>query len=277
MSNVKPEDVKMSKVQPEEVKTNLFAESLKTHFPGCYEFSHFFRATSQFIRHKGFSRDNTLTLVGKCRDEVAQPAGEILEFIWGNTFDLTSLAGMVLCGKTGIRAAISHAPVRDNTERYLFFCGPHIAIHKNGSLGPMHRHGRQIDSHACGSLLGILSEIQAGNLESAEDPDDIEQVHTKRQLLKHIKPDQKVDLVDLTKIAHNCIYENLTRVVHATLKDSTKTIQHIFVSYIIIHGPFGTNYIWLGNCAGFGVDKKERCDLKADLTNHLNESKPISL
>ena len=53
---------------------------------------------------------------------------------WAHHFDIGALAGFVLCGKTGFKAAFAHSPVEDGKERYVFWVAPHIGTNRRKSL-----------------------------------------------------------------------------------------------------------------------------------------------
>jgi len=54
--------------------------------------------------------------------------------MWGEAFNLSSLAGMFFAGKTGLAAAMHHAPIVDGKERYVFYALPHIAVDADGKV-----------------------------------------------------------------------------------------------------------------------------------------------
>ena len=101
-----------------------------------------------------------------CRDEITRPFVDAADQLWGNSFSIASLAGMVMCGKTGFAAGLSHAPTeglgKDGLEKYVFIVGPHIAISSDGEIGKVMRVGRPNISTACGAVLAFQAELTGG-------------------------------------------------------------------------------------------------------------------
>jgi len=161
---------------------------------------------------------------------------------------------MVFCGKTGLQAAMAHAPQEDGIERYLFFCGPHIAISANGEVGGVFREGREKISHACGALMSFLEELESGHVKVLEDIDDIEMILTKQHLMPYLKYGEVPTLPQLTKYAHACIDTMVEKTLKSALAPTTRA-NYAIVSYILIHGPNSTNYVWVGNMRA-SIEKK---------------------
>ena len=67
-------------------------------------------AIQHVLRPWGFNETSTIALVAQCRDEIAKPFVEAIDANWLGSFNISSLAGSVLCGKVGFGAAIHHAP-----------------------------------------------------------------------------------------------------------------------------------------------------------------------
>ena len=123
-------------------KTHLQRRRLSQHSLAAYEarlFRSFPNAAQQdrtlvcathALRAVGFRPENTIAMVGACRDELTEPFRETVNEIWGESFNICALAGLVFCGTTGFGAAMHHAPVdkADGRERYVVFCGPHLSL-----------------------------------------------------------------------------------------------------------------------------------------------------
>ncbi|KAF6264195.1 GON30 protein [Scenedesmus sp. NREL 46B-D3] len=88
------------------------------------------------------------------------------ETVWGGSFNVNGLGGVITCGVTGFKAGLSHAPVCAGTgrERYVFFSFPHIGIDEVGDVGAISRPGRAKKSCACGALAKCLNEVKADGL-----------------------------------------------------------------------------------------------------------------
>lgn len=140
----------------------LFYNSLNNHFPDAVNNLVFLGNSIRKLNELGFTRQNTLAAHSICRDEILAPIRAIIRNIWGESFMLGGLAGMLSAGKTGIHAFSQHAP-NISGERYLFIIGPHITIDKNGNLASIKRRDRSGESAACGSLISCLNKFKNAN------------------------------------------------------------------------------------------------------------------
>ena len=106
--------------------------------------------------------------MSQCRDEITRPFVDAADQLWGHSFSISSLAGMVMCGKTGFAAGLSHAPQEglgeDGLEKYVFLVGPHIGICGDGEIGAVKREGRGPLSNACGAIMAFQGELIGGVL-----------------------------------------------------------------------------------------------------------------
>jgi len=244
-----------------------FDDALAQAFPGAIEYKTFHKSMSALGHKYGFTKDNTIAMYSVCRDELTQSFVEGLEEHWGNCFNISSLAGFVFCGRTGFQAGMAHAPRADGTERYLFFCGPHIAISEEGVVGDVWREGREKVSHACGALMAFQEELKEGKVAVKDDPQDLEQSSLKQYLLEYIKYGDVPSLVDLTYRAQHCIHD----MVEHTLQGSVKVdgCNYLIVCGILIHGPKNTHYVWVGPLAS--MMKGKETDLKDAWTEVLSK------
>lgn len=200
--------------------------------------------TYQILLNEGFNDDNTFACVSACRDEITKPLLDETDKVWGEVFNFSSLAGSLTLGKTGFAAASCHAPIVDGLERYVFIAMPHIAISKNGDIGVVYREGRTGASHACGALEAIVHEIEGGKLNLQLDMDDIEQSILKTKIIEKLNYGDKPDLIQITKIAHEIITEDLERIIEVAEKDP---YDYAILTGIMIHGPNESNYVWPQN------------------------------
>lgn len=72
-------------------------------------------------------------------------------------FNLGGLAGIPYTGKTGMAAYASHVP-KDGAS--FIFYGPHVGIHKDGSIGIVHRKHQHEPTYSCGALLSVLERMR---------------------------------------------------------------------------------------------------------------------
>jgi len=221
-----------------------FKEALAKSFPGAVEYSKFHAAMKKLGEQNNFTKENTICMYSVCRDELTEHFVDKLEENWGACFNISSLAGMVFCGKTGFQAGMAHAPKQDGLERYLLFVGPHIAISEDGTIGGVFREGREKLSHACGALIAFQEELEAGKVAVKDDPQDLEQSSMKQYLLEYIKYGEVPNLVDLTYRAQHCIHDMVEHTLEASV--SKATCNYMIICGILIHGPKNSNYVWIG-------------------------------
>merc|ERR1712046_378702 len=101
-------------------------------------------------------------MVSLCRDEITNDLLEELDSLWGQSFNIGSLGGMVFCGSTTFTNAMSHvpAPIDGGREKFLFTVAPHIGIDEDGNIGVVERAGRG-SSVASEALSTFLNELRA--------------------------------------------------------------------------------------------------------------------
>ncbi|CAI5977247.1 unnamed protein product [Closterium sp. NIES-64] len=108
----------------------------------------FMHAVAEELRNLGFKRDKCIALVNTCRDEVCRPIVNLIDREFGMSFNIAGQGGLVNCGKTGFKAAMSHSPEfpcdksGKPKERYIFFGFPHVSIGEIGEVGSLLRRGR---------------------------------------------------------------------------------------------------------------------------------------
>jgi hypothetical protein len=217
-----------------------FQKTIDEQFPGAMLIEKFVVESMALLHEHGFHRHNSIPLVSVCRDELTRPFVERIDELWSHSFDISSLAGMVFCGKTGFMAAMHHAPVADGKERYVFYVGPHIAVDDKGEIGKVWRSGREKCSSACGALVAFLAEIVEGRLNVQLDVDDIEQSLLKQKLMSYIRYGEKPSLESLTYCASDCVTDTVERLLKVTV--NPEHCDYAIFSGIQIHGPMGTNY-----------------------------------
>ena len=195
--------------------------------------------TRDALAGHGFTPGNSLALVGVCRDELMFPAEQALHDVWGAAFDISSLAGMVFLGRSGLAAAASHAPGIDGRRRYIHVVMPHIGLGDDGTVGVVVRDGQAAPSSACGALVGLQRELNSGPLELRLDPDDLEMSLLRsafagqQALLTGVAP----DLVALTEMARTIGAMEVLRLSKALLASDTTDVA--LFSALLIHGPHG--------------------------------------
>jgi len=218
-----------------------FEEVMKESFDHAVKEVEYVRKTYNTLKEFGFNDDNSFASVCVCRDEISQTVRSIIKHTWGEAFNFSSLAAMFTAGKTGLKAAIHHAPQIEGRERYVFYVVPHIAINEDGKSGFCKRRGIKDDSSACGALCLFLSELHQGKLLIKLDEEDIEESLLKRRLLREIPYGHLPDLIELTKITRKVIQEDLEHIIGKVV-DTSKS-DYAVLTGIQIHAP-DANYIW---------------------------------
>jgi hypothetical protein len=217
---------------------------LNRFFLKVYTEVDFVKRTYNALKKFGFNDENTIASVCICRDEITQSLRSVLKHIWGEAFDLSSLAGMFFAGKTGLLAAMHHAPNVENKERYVFYAMPHIAIDAEGRIGRCKRTGRMGESIACGALNAFHEELKSQKskvIRSEIDDDDIEYSLMKIRLSKEIPSNVTLDLLELTKITQRVIQSDIESALKVIV-DINKS-DYAIITGIQINGPDG-NYVW---------------------------------
>lgn len=213
---------------------------LRSYFPNVVEEAAYIDETSAALGKLGFTADNSIACVGVCRDEISQPLVEAVQQNWGLAFNLSSLAAMFFAGKTGLTAAMHHAPNLDGKERYVFYSFPHIAIDDEGRIGVCVREGRDGDSSACGALGIFQKTVAEGGVDETVLMDDPEISLINARLAKEIPAGDTPDLLQITRIAQRVIQADLEAAVES-LVDRDKN-DYAVIAGIQLHGSDG-NYI----------------------------------
>jgi hypothetical protein len=213
---------------------------IKQYFSVFFPEQDFIQKTYSLLENYGFTSENALASVCVCRDEISQTLLTHVKHKWGEAFNFSSLAGMFTAGKTGLKAAIHHAPRVDSRERYVFYVIPHIAIDESGKTGFCKRKGIKEDSSACGALCLFLDELYTGTLHIKIDEEDIEESLLKRRLIKEITYGDIPSLLELTHITRKVIQEDLEHAI-AKVVDTSKS-DYAMLTGIMVHA-LDANYI----------------------------------
>ena len=127
--------------------------ALSANFPGALPLADFAPWTVRALEPHGITPGHSLSLFGVCRDELLFPFEDAWQQAWGPAFDMTSLGGMLLLGRTGLTAALHHAPGVDGRLRYVVVAMPHIGITADGAVGAVLRPGQTADLLTAGREL----------------------------------------------------------------------------------------------------------------------------
>ena len=218
-----------------------FEERAVEIFPEAVERETFVARSAAALAVHGFVPGSALAMIGVCRDELTFPLVDRLQTMWGPAFDLSSLAGMLFLGRTGIAAARHHAPSADGRQRFVAFVFSHIGIDDGGVVGQCRRPGQSEASPACGALESFRRELAEGRLDVDLDPGDLEQSLLKQRLLRAITYGDVPDLVSLTRLARDVIYDDLVQLV-SQLEHGADTDVAV-ISGVQVHGPGGSGFV----------------------------------
>lgn len=221
-----------------------YTEVLREHFPVVYREAEFVEASYRALNEVGFTADNAIAAVCLCRDEISQTLKSSVARTWGEAFNLSSLGGMFFAGRTGLSAAMHHAPHGNGKERFVFYAFSHIAIDADGRLGVCRRKGIR-ESVACGALNAFRKEMTGGRLSVAIDNGDIEQSLLKMRLMREIPYGAVPDLLQLTLLTRQVTQRDLETELHAIVDMATS--DYAVLTGVQIHGPDG-NYAAPASC-----------------------------
>jgi len=235
-----------------------YAAAMQNYFDKVYTEVDYIKKTYAAFKEHGFHDGNAIAATCICRDEISQTLRSIIKHMWGEAFNLSSLAGMFTAGKTGLKAAMHHAPVVDGKERYVFYTIPHIAIEASGRLGICRREGREEESIACGALSAFQKEMAGGKLDLSLHNDDVEQSLLKMRLLKEIPYGHVPDLLELTKISQTAFQTDIEQILETVIQK--EKCDYGLAAGIQVHGPEG-NYVWPAACYVVVNGEKKMLDI----------------
>jgi hypothetical protein len=233
-----------------------FQTVLETNFPNTSSEITFVARTYDWLNSLGFSAENSIACVGRCRDEITWPLLRTIQVTWGSAFDLASLGGLFNAGTTGLTAAIHHAPTLFGRQRYVIFAFPHIGINDKGEIGRCQRQGQSAESSACGALVTFQEELKQGQSDLSLNTMDIEQSLLKRRLTP-LLDSTPPDLISLTKLALQATVEDIEEVIACTVQPENS--DYALLTGIQIHGRNQQNFVYPATC--YAVVSEKRYDL----------------
>lgn len=225
--------------------TSRFEQAMAAHYGGSIVQADYVAETADALSRLGFARDNTLACVAACRDEIASSVVVDVDRRWGSPFSLVSLAGMVTAGRTGLGAALAHAPVVEGRRRVVCYAMPHIAISADGVIGEVERRGVPTPSHACGALSALQRDLRGAGTALSVDRLDAEQTLLAERLGPAIAGHAVPDLLELTGLAAEAIEEDLWHVFANTVDDrrADPPVDWALLAGTQIHGPGGVDHV----------------------------------
>jgi len=223
-----------------------FFETLEAIYPGAKQYEEAAASVSCVLKRHGFDGRSSIAMISQCRDELTKPWVSSLDALWGGSFNISSLGGMVFCGKTAFKAGFHHAP-QDETgrERYCFFVGPHIAISGDGEVGKVERRGRKGPSSACGALVAFSAELRSGHIDTETQYHDLEMATLKRSILNKLTWGKEATLTTVTLATMERAVEDVKTIMNEAV-DPDEPHSWAIASGILIHGPEQSNFFWAG-------------------------------
>eukprot|EP00741_Cyanophora_paradoxa_P006826 tig00001042_g6601.t1 len=256
-----------------------FHERMYDVYPNAVLGKEYIKNTSSKLTSLGFTPKNTIPCICLCRDEICQHFFLDIQKQWSTksdlgAFNMSSLAGIINIGKTGLKAAESHAPTRDGTERYVFYGFTHIAIGEGGEIGVCIRPGRAELSHACGALLAVQAKYRAGEMTGAPaiDWDDVEASLVCRAIQARLSGGIEgftPSLESITAAACDEISDRMARLIEVTTKD--RACNYALFTGVQIHGPDGNDYVH--PAASYAVVEGVRHEIRFDGRLAFNPSR----
>ena len=204
-------------------------------YPEAVDLADFVEWTGWVLRANGFHASTSLPLVSVCRDELMAPFVAAVTGRWGHCFDMSSLGGLPLLGRTGIAAALGHAPGEGGRHRLVVFAFPHIGVAADGAVGGVRRPGVPGTTSACGALEVARTALAAGVSGVVLDPHDVEEsllVTTLRSVVGDAPPP---GLVEVTEIVRQAAVEELAHLLSG-LASSTVPVDFALLSGVLVHG-----------------------------------------
>jgi len=227
-------------LQDHRLNFHTFHDALQNAFPGAVLMNNYVVKTAEILKEFSFVDENTMGMIGICRDEITDPMLDMVKAMWGKTFNCCGLGGFVFMGKTGLGAATAHTPKENNIRRFVFYSMPHIAISEHGEIGVVSREGMDKPSHACGALEAIVKELEQGKLDLMTNFGDLEMSFIRQKILSKLKYGVLPDLVEITYLSCDIITED----VDTLLKTLPDEFHYALCTGVQIHGPGDSTWIW---------------------------------
>jgi hypothetical protein len=236
--------------QPDYEQAYLSQRGAKVNeqFPGSLGLDDFIHRLEIGLFSYGFNGENSIACTNLCRDEITCTLRNKIDLVFGNSFNVNGLGGVLTTGVAGVGAGLSHSPVDVDSgkERYVFFSFPHIAFSPYHEPGVLCRPGRPGKSSACGALLKALSDLKEEGLGAncktpgVHEPENPEYSILKQRLARLVRKDGKSEadvknmtIVDLTKVAERAITADLEFLISKAV--DPKKADYAVVTGIQVH------------------------------------------
>jgi hypothetical protein len=229
------------------------------YFPDAVPIEDYVKRTHAAVLPYGLASEKTLAMVGVCRDELTWALGEPVRATWGPAFAMGAMAGMLLFGATGLRAAMAHAPGADGRQRFVVYAMPHVGVDTDGVIGFVNRPGQGRRTAACGALMAFRNELAGGKVNVDLDPVDLEMSLLRQRLLRAIPYGDVPGVVEFTRIAAEVILEDLMDTASQMPEWAAADVA-VFTG-IQVHSPDG-DYVAPGHSSVRLVGDRDPTDLE---------------
>ncbi len=204
-------------------------------YPEAVEVGDFLHWTHEALAPHGFHAATSLPLVSVCRDELMFAFLDAVTAQWGHCFDVSSLAGLPLLGRTGLAAALGHAPGEGGRHRLVVFAFPHIGIDEHGVVGAVHRPGVTGTTSACGAVDVARKALVAGVSGVVLDRHDIEESLLVAQLREVVGDGVVPDMPHVTELVRSCAVQELSLLLSGLSTPETP-VDYALMSGVVVHG-----------------------------------------
>lgn len=224
-------------------------------YAGARPVADFLWWTTTALGPHGFHEQTALPLVSVCRDELMFPFVDAVTAEWGHCFDMSSLAGLPLLGRTGVTAALGHAPDEGGRHRLVVFAFPHIGLDADGTVGAVHRPGVPGTTAACGAVEVARTALGRGVSGVVLDPHDVEESVLVSRLRRVLGDAPVPGLVEVTELVRAAAVEELTLLLTG-LSTTEVSVDVALLSGVVVHGA--TDDVVSASSATVWVDGSRR-------------------
>jgi hypothetical protein len=226
-----------------------FQLAVNEHFPGALDQREYLSITSFALQRAGFTSDNTLVAVSRCRDEVAGTLTRQLEKVWGPVFELAGLSGMVSAGTSGLSAALAHRRQQKDQSFFVVYAMSHVGIDEDGTVGQLRRPELDQPVPTCGSLTAAIASLGAarrpGNKLDLFDAEQQRVVHRLVSMAGGVALPH--DLAWLSKLALRCIEDDISTIFDRLVGRKGRAplgIDGALFTGVQVHGRYDRTLIW---------------------------------
>lgn len=197
----------------------------------------FIKLSYKKLKKYGFNRDNSITGVCLCRDEICQSVLLHIKKLWGGVFNFSSFAGLYTLGKIGAEVFISHAPATEKNKKCVFYVFSHLGLSEKEEIGICKRKGLE-RSTACGALILFLNMLSTKDKKTNE-VDNAEFIFVRQRLLRELF-NKSPSLLDITELALRATCEDIEKIMENYVQ--SEGISYALISGIQVH-YMDNNYI----------------------------------